>query len=301
MKNYSVVLVMCVFLISCKKEDTTFNALDFLDSKQVVAQTFTVQAGQPVNITGAKGFNLIHDGVFLNNLGQPVTGDVTIKLKEVTTNSEAIYSRLLTQMESDTILKSAGMFSLAFYQGNNSVFPQNPSQVIVPSVGAPDTTMRLYNQGAYDFQPGDTNRYSTGAWGNNEDACSSISFSANSYNVIYCHNSNLQWINLDVPIYRPPSIEIYADINKFLDESLAYLIFDNYNSVSQMRPYMNADKYSQSNVPEGEPITIIVLGNKDDEVFFGKYSGIATSDMIANISMNTISQEDLEAELSAID
>ncbi|MCG3165976.1 MAG: hypothetical protein POELPBGB_01751 [Bacteroidia bacterium] len=304
MKNYSVVLAMCVFLISCKKDEAKFNTTDFLDSKRATIQTFTVQAGQPINITGEKGFQIIHDGVFVNSSGMPISGDVTIRLREVTKKSEAIYNRLSMFTEGDTLLRSGGMFTLSVSQNGYSYSPQNPIQIIVPSIAEADTNMQLYNRVNWGFiYQGIT--YDNTSWNNGADydtSCSSLSILTYSYNIMYCLNDiGIEWVNLDYPLYPQPLTTVNVVSNVVMSSSEVYIVFDNFNTVAHFYPDSLPGTYNRINVPVGEPVKIIVIGNSGEEAVFGKYSGVVTEDMVANINVNPITQEELEAELSAID
>src|SRR5436190_14629069 len=102
-KLFSTTLLAAVIAFSsCKKNnDTTPNyakADDFFASHGAATQTFTGDAGTGFSITGNKGTKITFPaGAFTDGNGIPVTGTVTITLKEVLAKKDILLNGPMTE------------------------------------------------------------------------------------------------------------------------------------------------------------------------------------------------------------
>lgn len=117
-----IILFLCVvcFLASCQSEieDTPSsqrvpgNVQQFFSDKAVKGQRFTANSASVINLSTLKGHKVFFNpNSFVTLSGQPVTGNVDIEVKELTTPAEMILSDRPT-VSNGRILESGGEFHI---------------------------------------------------------------------------------------------------------------------------------------------------------------------------------------------
>jgi hypothetical protein len=252
--------------------------------------------------TSQKGTNIIYSGPFETQSGQAVTGTIDMRYKEANKKSEVIYNALSTHTDDGFLLHSDGMFSIYFYKGENRVYPTSQVFINVPSSGTVNPNMALYRRVFYGYIYPNANINTPWSAGADDDTtCSSVGISSNIYIIRYCFNPFLDWVNLDVPIYPQPLTRITVNVTGQLDTVISYLVLDDYNSVTSLKKDTIDYVYYRDNVPVGQNIKVMIMGNKNGVAYFDKFLGVVTDNMVINVTPVTISQSDLVHEIQSLD
>jgi hypothetical protein len=271
--NYSkkpllLLLGIALAFTSCKK-DTTPNpdspapipsGIDlknfFKSNEASKVQTFTIDAANPISITGQNGTVITFSPYsFETPSGQNVTGNVTIQLIELFDKGEMILTNKPTMANFNgglAPLVSGGEFKVTASQNGETLLLKNGASYYV-EVDAPngvDPNMELF----YSENLGDTLTWnvadSSALWGQ-----------GNTYTGYF---TNLNWINLDY-FYNSPNpqttVTLQAPAGYNNSNCMVFISFDGMQSVSsfynfQSGLFTSAPAYT---LPTGLPVHFIVV------------------------------------------
>ena len=127
---------------------------DYLNSKTVSSETFTINAGSPSTLSTAKGSVInIPANAFIDQNGNSITGNIDVKIKEIYSTSDIMFSGVYP-VAFNNVLNSGGEYFIEASQNNNVLLVddgafinlQVPAQAIDPG-------MELFFGGADENAP----------------------------------------------------------------------------------------------------------------------------------------------------
>lgn len=157
------ILASSLIIFSCKKDkggfadpvrpedpSTSFNMNDkqkLLRDLATPAETFVINTNAVSTISGSKGTQIvISPSAFVTISNQPVTGNITIKLKEALTKKDMILNNAVP-VSNKNLLVSGGEIYLSAWQ-NGQQLKKNPAfngiNVNIPISGSPASQMALF-------------------------------------------------------------------------------------------------------------------------------------------------------------
>ena len=164
-KNFLLILAFSAIIgciVSCDKPEyvtpntpntkvtnNTITLAQFLDANKPAEQDFTLDATQGGLITGAKGTRIsFPHSCFVDNNGKAITGNVDIKVMEILTKADMIFSGIFTNASNGDLLKSGGMAYIKVSQNGNDV-KMAPGKFYtlsfpIPSTEIADKTMGIF-------------------------------------------------------------------------------------------------------------------------------------------------------------
>ena len=181
-------------IIEKKDTDTTTNNVDtilfetleeYFNTNIPQGENFSVSASNGGTIYGKKGSVIsIPPNAFVTQNGLPVNGNVDIRIKEIFTNSDMIFSGIFPVSKGDIINSGGEIFVSASQNGNTLRVANGKYLAVDMPAQAVDPQMELFFAGP-DESPAQTN------WTVLDTASSSRS------NFVYYSNGNTYNINLD--------------------------------------------------------------------------------------------------------
>lgn len=159
----SLTLLAGIFVLSissCKKEEVvpapnpsvvpeTFASLDdYLQTRVPISEDFEILAQTGATLATPKGSIItIPVNAFTTASGQPVTGTVTIRMKEIFSNADMMFSRIFP-ISNSNVLNSGGEFFIEATQNGNTLIVADGVfiEVDIPAQ-APDNQMMLFLAG----------------------------------------------------------------------------------------------------------------------------------------------------------
>lgn len=129
LKPLVLIAVMALSIVSCKKSNETSSTktdaqvmAEFMQKNGPKQENFTVDAAAGGNVTTSKGTKLhIPAGAFIKNNGQPVSGSVTVSIKEILGPSDMILGDKPTLTVNGQLLISFGEFFVKAAQNNEEL------------------------------------------------------------------------------------------------------------------------------------------------------------------------------------
>jgi hypothetical protein len=195
------ILIIAILLFACQREvniilpkSKSSSLEDFFKNNAVPLQKFTGVASNQITVTTAKGNKVEFPAnafVTLNNF--PVTGNVTIEVKEILTPAEMVLNNMPT-MSDGLPLESGGEFFVNVTQNNQELklAPGKYMQMnLTRRAGVDMSRMQIFNGkdtgGAVNWIPN-----------NNPN-----NFVRDTFNVIGLFADSIKWINVDKFINEP--------------------------------------------------------------------------------------------------
>jgi hypothetical protein len=204
--NYILGATMILALISCKKDTDlitpevqiqpsieSFASIDdYFNEKKPQTQTFQLTAENGGSFTTENGSEVtVPANAFITPNGQSVLGSITLKMKEVFSNKNMIFSGVFPVSNSN-VLNSGGEFFIEASQNGNVLNVKNGQfiNVEIPAQAA-DPWMDLFFAGGVE-NPDSIN------WQPVDSAFSGSGFTFNSVDNTYsCNLDSLGWANID--------------------------------------------------------------------------------------------------------
>ncbi|MBS3914543.1 MAG: hypothetical protein KG003_08590 [Bacteroidetes bacterium] len=116
-------------------------------------QSFVIQdVTKPFEIKGTKGFRVVFPELaFVDSEGNPVLGEVELKMTEFTDNSEFAAANLTTMTTDGQLLETGGMINLEAFSGSDKVQLQNGKtlEIIIPQLNDQKGFQTFYASGTY--------------------------------------------------------------------------------------------------------------------------------------------------------
>lgn len=288
----------------CKKEETpdptptpnptvpTIASLNVLFSHQgAQSQFFTINNNTPQTVTGAHGTILTFNAnTFVTMSGAPVTGNVTIELKEIYDKKTMLLSNMPTNAElypsgPKEPLVSAGEFYVHATQGSAQLklAPWQTYGVFLPSTTPADPQMGMF----------DGTLTSNGIeWGPNMDSSVAVSTSAAPMGY-FANCDSLDWGNADRFLNSPNYSTFTLNVGGTFDPAQirAYVWYDNVKTVWGLYSAFNStgNFFTENHTATGVPIHIVVISVKDGVL----YTSITATTLAGNDVINvTMAQSD---------
>ena len=234
--------VIAIGLVSCKKEveptpdppasTESYSSLqEYLNTKNVAGESFSFLAENGGTFTTAKGSVItVPASALIDQAGNAVTGNVTMKFREIFSNSDIMFSRIFPT-SFGSVLNSGGEFKLTFEQGGNQLRVANGQMIdVVIPAQAQDPGMMLFfaDEAALDTIDG---------WGQPVDSTFTASgFTFNSVDDTYeLTLDSLGWCNIDGFLSSVQYFDVTFNLTgaSGLDASntTAFAVFKNENAV----------------------------------------------------------------------
>ncbi|MBC7826538.1 MAG: hypothetical protein H7122_02240 [Chitinophagaceae bacterium] len=154
MKRMPVLIAVLLLVLSCQKElsdEVTQTSLtiisDFHEKNRNDVQAFSVNPATAITITTNKGAKIyLPVNGFSTQDGRPVTGNVTVTVKEIYTPGEMILSNMPT-IAGGRLLESAGEFEIKASQNKDPLKLSAGSfiKIDIPSKGVDMQGMQVFN------------------------------------------------------------------------------------------------------------------------------------------------------------
>ena len=286
-------------LFACKKDNETdplsgpTNMKEFFSENEPANQRFTVNSSTGGSITGSKGTEItIPPNAFKKADGTPVTGNVTIELKELFEKSEMILSDKPT-VSYGQILVSGGEFYISASQNGEELRLNNTSLSVSTPTDSIDYNMNLFTGVSTD----------TGfSWipanqGTNPDTMRfQTSFP---YSYLYEIDS-LGWINCDYFYFDPkPKYDLNVNFSSRPNDVAVYFVFNQINSVARAYDWDNNLEFEGLQIPQGQSITVVAIGVDSNGKYYMASEDITISgNTTATLSMIEVTKNALMSMLN---
>ena len=309
----AILTTAIVSITACKKDKTTPNyakADDFMASHAIKEQSFTGNASSGFSITGKDGTKVTFTAnAFVDGNGNAVSGNVTVKLKEVLSKKDVLFSGVMT--ESNGQLLESGGEILVKAQKDGADLRLNPAlgndgaRVEIPKV-MNNKDMGLFVQ---------DKRQQGGANGGSQQQQSPYTWNPAPYypfgngpNSYTFSLPSFTWVNCD-RFYSDPNpkttitaLPAFQDNNQVSDLQVM-LVFKNITTVVTL-PFDNTVQKFQSyqnSLPIGLQADLIIIG-KDSDGFiqFGTQSITIGAGMHINAPIHKATQAEVDAFLATI-
>lgn len=309
----AILATAIVSVTACKKEKSTPNyakADDFLASHAIKEQSFTGNAATGFSITGKDGTKVTFiANAFVDGNGNPVSGNVTVTLKEVLSKKDVLFSGVMTESNGQ-LLESGGEILVKAQKDGvdlrlNPALQNDGARVEIPKV-MNDKDMGLFVQ---------DKRQQGGATGGNQQQQSPFTWNPAPYypfgngpNSYTFSLPSFSWVNCD-RFYSDPNpkttvtaLPAFQDNNQVSDLQVM-LVFKNIATVITLPFDYTAQKFQsyQNSLPIGLQADLIILG-KDSDGFiqFGTQSITIGAGMHIDAPVHKATQAEIDAFLATI-
>lgn len=309
-KIIAMALVTATCLAACKKEKTTTtgdnytSVQSFFSQSKVQTQSFSVNAANGGTITGAKGTTVTFPpNAFITFNGTPVTGNVTVQLKEVFSKKDMIYERVFPVAKGGHLLNSAGEYFLAANQNGTPLQLKDgkffemrlPAQAADPNMqffmldGAGDSAQWVVPDTA--VVPVDSQ------WVVSPVSGFDFTTVPDSAYVINC--DSLSWGNADVfmyPTYVDCSFKVMGGTISSANTK-AYSVYDGKNTVWPTGDWGGgiSNNIITDNHIAAIPIHFLVISVIDGELYAGSTAVTPANGGVYNVTIAPITKEALDA------
>jgi hypothetical protein len=280
----------------------------FLQNRQDMLQTFTIDASAGGTITGSQGSEIYIPAGALGLNGTPVSGNVEIQLIEIYSRGHMLLDNMPTNGKNANgeieMLKTAGEFYLNAVQNGNNLeiltFVQFRSKPVDPN--DVDNNMQLFRPECND--PADVG--CEGAWEEDPNpAGHGIRVGANQMaQPIYIVDlAQFGWTNLDRWYnYNGPQTTLHIDVPDGFDDTNCevFLSYDGEDGLARMDVYddqtgMFTEHYGK--LPVGQQVHIILIADIDGEIHYTIQGTTITQNHVETMAYP---QPTTEADLLAV-
>lgn len=311
MKNSHFLLALaaaaCLTFTGCKKSEEespapAISMKDFFEKTEVKSQTFTINTdnGQST-ITGEEGTKVTFpENAFTTIDGTPVTGTVSIELKEIYDKSDMVLSERPTSSDGKLLISGGEIFINATANGQELQLAENTSILVELATTDLEEGMGLFTgseeDSVFDWTPvpidssqvvvNDSN------WVN--DTIPTYYYDPSHY--IFSTN-RLQWINCDRFYYSTnnANLSITCSGEPSINDTRVYLIFKDIHSVLQPSAYNSI--FNAGDLPVGQEVTIVALGIKEGKEYFASKDITIDTDVTVNLDLMQSSESEIKAAL----
>ncbi|MFT6500785.1 MAG: hypothetical protein ACJASQ_000895 [Crocinitomicaceae bacterium] len=294
-------------LSSCKKDEVvpapnpivepeTFGSIySYLDSEPVAVQEFEMIAENGASFTASKGSSItIPANAFITYNGLPVTGNVTITVKEIFSQKDMLFTNILPVSYGEPLNSGGEFFLLAAQNGASLRVADGVFIDLKIPAQAIDNNMQL-------FMAGQNVNADSVFWGL---ADTTSGFTFNSPNNEYELNlDSLGWGNIDAFLSNVTYFDIPFNLTGVsgLDNSntKAFAVFENQNSVWPIAPYTGIDNnvidsYHLADVP----MNVVVISVVNGQLYYGLLNVTPQQGLSYDIPMNETTSNYLDQIIS---
>jgi hypothetical protein len=309
--SIGIFIILCVFTFqSCKKDRTTvivqnptnntnvskLNVLGTFTSAAPALQTFNLVATNGGWITGVKGCKFYFPAnALLDKNNNPVTGNVTIELKEFMNKADMLFSGV-TVTSGNQLLESGGMFYIMAKQNGEELHLKNNVgfQMMVPQADNGNNPMDFWNGVANDssLNKVDWEKVDSVVIEKVKDSAQGGGGGARQSYFGYFDYFKFGYCNIDREAWKFSTI-----INKFRiklpngckdTNSTALLLFKNYNCCAWCNWITAEDMMSTGyQLPLGETIKVLVYkktGSGEDDLAYAVLEITLVDNTLADFS-----------------
>ncbi|MBC7486167.1 MAG: hypothetical protein H7282_05400 [Cytophagaceae bacterium] len=316
MKNSHFLLALvsaaCLTFTGCKKNNeespapaTTIN--DFFEKNDVPKQSFTVNLDHTnATISGEQGTVITFPkSAFVTKNGSPVTGDISVTVKEIYTKSDMILSDRATTSDGELLLSGGEIYIGAFSNGDTLRLASGTNILIELPASSVDTEMQLFagseSNGQFNWMPVNTTSSSVPVTSTNwvNDSSATLYSSQSSY---IFSTSKLGWINCDRFYSFPVKTKISLSYTNggTIDNTAAYIVFKNLNSIARFYEHSTNGVFRSAQTPVGEDIMIVVISTKDGKQYFATKETTITEDLSLTLELTEASDESIKTALESL-
>jgi hypothetical protein len=315
MKNTHFLLALvaaaCLTFTSCKKTEeenpapqTTIK--DFFEKNDAKSQTFTINTdnGQS-SITGEQGTKVTFpENAFTTADGTPVTGSVSIELKEIYDKSDMVLSDRPTMSDGRLLISGGEIFISATANGQELQLDSNTNILIqLAQTTDLDSTMGLFtgslDSTGFNWTPVDIDSSRVAVRDTNwvRDTIPCFYYDPSHY--IYAI-STLGWINCDqfYTSTNNTNIHITCIGEPTANNTRVFIIFKDINAVGSIWVYNST--FDSGLLPVGEDVTLVALGLKDGKEYFAKKDIKISSDLNVSLDLTQASSEEITTTLESL-
>ncbi|GAB2951454.1 hypothetical protein GCM10027048_15550 [Hymenobacter coalescens] len=297
-------------VIDCKPETDESKSIinTFVRAHSAPVQTFTLNPAPSATaiVTTAKGTRIsVPAGTFVMPDGTtPVNGPVQLTVREITRKSDMVLSAMPT-MSYGQILVSGGQYYLRATQNNVRLRMKRTARIAisVPSPTAPDPDMglffgqvddssRTFNWMPQQWQPQNPSTIRT-------DSAAQGVFRYD----IRLNNDSLGWVNIDRYMNLNPTTQVKVNIpntDVSYENTLAFLVFDNFNSVAQIHVPPGGNILSIFYIPVGQRVTAVVIRQVGGQYYFGKQTATVVANQQYTPTLRALTETELVAEIQQL-
>jgi hypothetical protein len=306
----ALVSAACLTFTGCKKNNDESPApattiKDFFEKTEVKSQTFSINTdnGQS-SITGEEGTKVTFpQNAFTTADGSPVTGTVSIELKEIYDKSDMVLSDRPTMSDGRLLISGGEIFIRATANGQELKLDTNTNILVeLTPTTTVDTTMGLFtgsvDDSVFNWTPVDID--TTIAQDDSLWYVSDPGYYYDPSHYVFAINT-LGWINCDRFISEPTTyLHVTCTGEPSPSATKVYLVFKNINAVAQANYEWGNNKYYSGIAPIGAEVTVIAFGIKDGKEYFAKKDITISSDLNVNLDLTQTSSEDITAALESL-
>jgi hypothetical protein len=307
---------LLIFMSACKKNADTpvhhMSATDFKNTFVPKAQSFSVNAATGGILIGAKGTKItIPANAFVDGGGNVVAGTVTVKLTEVLSKKDILFSKVLTEANGQP-LESGGELLIKAENAAGNALQINPAingaggegiKVEVPAA-RPQDKMQIFVQ---------QDRQNGGQQNNLVDnpltwtPAPYVPF-GNGPNTYFFNLPGFQWVNIDRFYSDPRPKTTVTCLPSFQDNNNvnhveALIIFKDVNTVCPTPFNTSLLKYQtyMNSVPVGAEVTLVILGeDSDGDIQFGSMNITVTAGMHVDVPVKKTTQSEVDSFLAGL-
>ncbi|MBK7138658.1 MAG: hypothetical protein IPH74_06395 [Bacteroidetes bacterium] len=314
---YALFILGMVSLVGCKREELGMQEASgikrFFAENQTKSEFFVVNAGVKSSVIGKKGTIIKFEAnSLLHQNGTPVTGNVTIELKEVFTKADMVKSNIPT-VSNGRILVSQGEFYINAYQNGESlkIKPGKSVDISVPNFTNAGNTMLFRGE----FFPIDSMGNPTDSSINwtpfdstiippiNIDSTNDSIFDSINYPYPTYFNFPIVgfgWINCDMILDNPNPVSLRFETEGFDPSNCqVFVIFRDIHSV--LSTYYATDQYFFTTfIPADTRLTIVAVGFKDGQFYSSFKDIVTTTHESISLDMNPTTENEINQTLESL-
>lgn len=312
LKSAAVVAAALITLAACKKNNDKpayVRAEDILAKNAIPTQTFTGDATAGFTIIGEKGTKIVFPPKALQGGdGQPVSGNVTITLKEVLSKKDVMFSGVMTESNGQLLESGGELLVKAQKDGKElGIMPDSLIRVEVPKV-MNDQDMGLFvlgerkrdnGNGGNQQPPQNPNTWLPAPYAPFGNGPNSYSFNLPGFT----------WVNCD-RFYSDPNPKttvtvspVFADNNQVNDLQVM-LVFRNIQTVITLpfNNYLNKFESYYNSLPVGLQADLVIIGKDSDGYLqFGTQLITISANQHIDATIHRATQAEVDAFLATID
>lgn len=267
---------------------------NFFAEKEDKVRIYSIDASRVTTIVGRKGARFsFQPDCFSDALGNPVTGEVQIHLREVFQKGEMVLSNRMATSE-DRLLEAAGQFFLFATQNHHPLELREPITVEVPvhqSLTNP-VAIRLFAGSSSSILPFNPNPIFD--WKLVVDKPLKIRkisgkkyfhFEIEAFNWYGC-----QYFYAKKTVRTMVSARSVADVESF-DDQAAFLVFKDIHSVARM--YLHGNRFTAFNIPVNLSAYALIIALKDRQLHFGLRIIDQISSQLVPVKLEPVSEDQL--------
>ncbi|MES2761706.1 MAG: hypothetical protein V4677_05845 [Bacteroidota bacterium] len=321
---YFFLIAVTLILSSCKKDTTqapepepmpsqpgfsTNNVQSLLNNLATPVETYTVNATSYHYFTAANGTAIyIYPNAFLTQAGAPVSGAVTIQVKDVLSKKDMILNNAIP-VSNGQLLVSGGEVYFNATQGGQKL-KMNPASAVHINVPAtsPSTQMKeFYATGPANLSNTNLN-WATATTTANIAVIQDTTGAGGAPFYYSFQSDSVSWSNCDY-FYNIPGVKTTCNVNltgSFDNSNSA--VFLSMNGVATLvrlnSSYTAASQQFQSylnSIPEGVAYTVVAISFDGTNYFYGSQVVTMTTDMVINLpALTQTTKSQIESNLSTL-